>query len=734
MGAVWGDYDNDGFEDLFLYKYGRPELFHNDGGRGFTPAGERAGLPQWLNANSAVWFDYDRDGWLDLFVAGYWPETLNLWTLDTTRIMPESFEYAENGGRKYLLRNRGDGTFEDTTAAAGITSRRWTLAVGAADLLGTGYPDLFLANDYGVSELFANRPGTAGGSRHFVDVGRDTGVGRTPKSGMNASFGDVFNDGRLSIYKTNISEPGVLVQANDLWVPKASAGGVREFDNLASSLGVDLGGWSWGAQFGDLNNDGTLDIYLVNGYVSAGDRTSYWYDFAEIAVGHSAIIGDARNWPAMNGRSLSGYQRKRVWVNDGLGHFTEVAQIVGATDVHDGRAVALADLSNTGVLDVIVANQRGPLLLYKNAVQPGRHWVAFELEGSASNRSAIGARVELQWSGQSAGAGGQRRQRLQRAEPAPAALRAGRRGAGGPRGDPLALGPAPDDREPAGRHGAQDHGAAMSPGTAAIAPPSGVRSFITLDNRFLGPILITCILVAGHLSFGILEGYERTGVAIATAILAEMALGRLTYGQWPHLASAYITGISVGILVRSPFVWPYFLGSLISITSKYVLPAQRPPPLEPVELRRQCRAVARAGHGVAPQHPVGQHGLADGGHLDPRRRHRLARRAPAHQRDLRRVVLPAVVRPQRGDRQSVAGQRRADHWADVPALHLLHGHRSEDDGAAEVGAVPGRVPGGVRRDAAAAGRGRLCAVLRARAGRAGGAAHRDLAGVAERAK
>ncbi len=98
---------------------------------------------------------------------------------------------------------------------------------------------------------------------------------------MNASFGDVFNDGRLSIYKTNISEPGVLVQANDLWVPKARAAGAGlEFENLASTMGVDLGGWSWGAQFGDLNNDGTLDLYLVNGYVSAGERTSYWYDFA----------------------------------------------------------------------------------------------------------------------------------------------------------------------------------------------------------------------------------------------------------------------------------------------------------------------------------------------------------------------------------------------------------------------------------------------------------------------
>jgi hypothetical protein len=393
MGAVWGDYDNDGFEDLLVYKYGAPRLFHNDAGRAFTDVSARAGLPAWVNANSATWLDFDRDGRLDLFIAGYWPETVNLWRLDTTRIMPESFEYANNGGRKYLLRNSGGGRFEDVTRAAGIDSRRWTLAVAAADLRGTGYPDLFFANDYGVSELYANQ----GGAR-FVDVAETTGVGRTPKSGMNASFGDIFNDGRLAIYKANISEPGVLVQGNDLWVPKGDAGG-GEYDNLATSLGVDLGGWSWGAQFGDLNNDGTLDLYLVNGYVSAGERSSYWYDFSVIAVGHSSIIGDARNWPDMRGRSFSGYQRKRVWVNDGVGRFTDVAQSVGAGDTYDGRAVAFADLGNRGVLDVIVANQGGPALVYRNTVAPGRHWIDVELEGTASNRSAFGARVEVTWGG-----------------------------------------------------------------------------------------------------------------------------------------------------------------------------------------------------------------------------------------------------------------------------------------------------------------------------------------------
>ncbi len=394
MGSVWADYDNDGWEDLLLYKYGQPELFHNDGGKGFTAVGERAGLPAWVNANSATWLDYDRDGRVDIFLAGYWPDGVDLWKLETTRIMPESFEYASNGGRKYLLWNRGDGTFEDRTEAMGIRSGRWTLAVTAADLLGTGYPDLFLANDYGVSELFANRAG-----KEFVDVANESGVGRTPKSGMNAAVGDIFNDGRLAIYKTNISEPGVLVQGNDLWVPRAEGGARVEYENLASSVGVDLGGWSWGAQFGDLNNDGNQDLYVTNGYVSAGERSSYWYDFAVIAVGHSNIIGDAANWPPMRGRSLSGYQRKRVWINDGLGRFTEVAQVVGASDTHDGRAVALADLGNRGVLDVIVANQRGPLLVYRNHVEPGRHWIQFELEGTRTNRSAIGARVELHWNG-----------------------------------------------------------------------------------------------------------------------------------------------------------------------------------------------------------------------------------------------------------------------------------------------------------------------------------------------
>ncbi len=393
MGAVWGDYDNDGFDDLFLYKWGKPELFHNDAGRGFTRVTDTAGLPGWVNANTAVWFDYDRDGRLDLFLGGYFREDLNLWKLDNTLIMPESFEYAKNGGRKYLFNNLGDGKFEEVSRAMGIDSNRWALAATAADLRGTGYPDLFVANDYGVSELYLNE-----GGKRFVESGERAGVGFAPKSGMSAALGDILNQGKFSIYVSNISEEGTLLQGNNLWVQNPNSADLK-FENQAGNFGVELGGWSWGSQFGDLNNDGDLDLFLTNGFISGDKSTNYWYDYSKITPGNNSIIADAKNWAPIAGRSLSGYQTKKVWVNDGAGRFNDVAQIVGVRETFDGRAVAMADLWNRGVLDVIVANQNGPVLIYKNAVDPANRWIDLDLEGTTGNRDAIGAQVRVFWNG-----------------------------------------------------------------------------------------------------------------------------------------------------------------------------------------------------------------------------------------------------------------------------------------------------------------------------------------------
>ena len=231
MGSVWGDYDNDGYEDLFVYKWGKPELFHNDAGQKFSRVTDKAGLPSWVNANTAVWFDYDRDGKLDLFLGGYYAEDVDLWHLKNTKMMPESFEYAKNGGRKYLFHNLGDGSFEEVSQKVGIDTRRWALATTVADLRGTGNQDLFIANDYGISELFFND------GKQFREVGNQTGVGFSPKSGMNASVGDILNQGRYAIYVSNISEEGILIQGNNLWVPReGTSGDSLKYDNLARAM------------------------------------------------------------------------------------------------------------------------------------------------------------------------------------------------------------------------------------------------------------------------------------------------------------------------------------------------------------------------------------------------------------------------------------------------------------------------------------------------------------------
>jgi len=394
MGAVWGDYDNDGYEDLFLFKWGKPRLFHNEGGKKLVDVTEGSGLPTWVNANCAIWLDFDNDGLPDLFIGGYYKEDIDLSNLKTTKIMPESFRYANNGGRKYLFKNMGNGKFKDVTAEYGLTSTKWVLAAGAVDLNGDGYPDLIVANDYNTDELYINE-----GGKKFVEMGRQSGMGEIPKSGMSVAFGDIDNSGQIGIYTTNITEPGILIQGNNYWKPTGPETHVPKFANLAQLDGIENAGWSYGSQFGDLNNDGYVDLYVANGFISGKKGTSYWYDYSKVTGGNSAIIGDAKNWPDMQGKSQSGYQQDKIWLNNANGLFEDVSGKVCPDATYDGRAVAMADLWNRGVLDVIVANQNNVPLVYKNDVENHNHWIDFDLHGTVSNASAIGAKVELEWDG-----------------------------------------------------------------------------------------------------------------------------------------------------------------------------------------------------------------------------------------------------------------------------------------------------------------------------------------------
>ena len=398
MGSTWGDYNNDGFEDLLVYRWGRPALFRNEGGSRFTEVTEEAGLSMRVNSNSAFWFDYNRDGLLDLFIGGYYHEDVNLFDLEDTRMMPDSYEYATNGGLNYLFRNNGDGTFSDVSEESGIQeTRKWTLAATAADINNNGYPDIIVANDYGVDEILINQNG-----ERFLNAGEETGIGFVPKSGMSAAIGDFMNRGEYSIYITNISEAGVLMQGNNLWVPSTSDENQTEiprYRNLAGNMGVEIGEWGYGGLFVDMNNDGYLDLYVANGYVSDEPDTDYWYDYSRVVGGNRNIIIDANNWPAMKNRSFSGYQTNKIWLNDGAGRFREVAGTVGGALNLDSRAVAYADLSGNGSLDLIVASQNQPVKIFRNFVEEQRNWVGFRLSGTQSNHSAIGAEVLLYWDG-----------------------------------------------------------------------------------------------------------------------------------------------------------------------------------------------------------------------------------------------------------------------------------------------------------------------------------------------
>ncbi|MFN2570053.1 MAG: CRTAC1 family protein [Gemmatimonadales bacterium] len=385
MGGVWGDYDNDGLEDLLVYKWGYLQLLRNLGDLHFADVTEQAGLRRWMNSNGAIWLDFDRDGLLDLYVTGYFRSDIDFWHLKTTRIMQQSWEFASNGGKNLLFKNLGNGRFADVTDSLGVGSTRWTLAAAAADFDDDGWPDIYLANDYGPEELFLNKEG-----KRF-ELAR-AGLEDDSKSGMAVALGDVYNRGRLDAFITNISEKGFLFQGNNLRLNFLKE--LHRFDEVASGPVADAG-WAWGAQFGDLNNDGLLDLVVANGFISADSGREYWYAMSKIAGAQGDIFEDAKNWPPIGRASLSGYERSRVLLNQGQTGFVDVAVTAGVTDRLDGRAVVMADLFNRGVLDVVIANEKARPLLYRNAGSPG-HWVEFKLIGTRSNRSAIGAEVTIE--------------------------------------------------------------------------------------------------------------------------------------------------------------------------------------------------------------------------------------------------------------------------------------------------------------------------------------------------
>jgi hypothetical protein len=386
--ALWLDYNNDGRLDLLVVRFGHSQLFENLGDGTFKDVTTQAGLnKQYLNSIVAIAFDYDRDGYVDILLGNYF-QPVDLFHPSTPHFFPESFETANNGGGVTLYHNNRDGTFTDVTDKAGLRFSGWVLALGHADVDHDGDDDLYVAVDFGQDRFFVNN-----GDRTFTDM-TEKAIGADTKKGMNADWGDFNNDGLFDVYVTNITDE-YMREGNFLW----KNNGDGTFSDVARETGTYDTGWGWAGKFFDYDNDGWQDLYVVNGWVSAGPE-NYVVDIFQLLTSPNVDLSDARNWPPMGNKTLSGYQEKCLFHNEGGTLFKNEAARHGLNSKLDGRGIAVADFDNDGRLDLLVSNANARPLLYHNIQPTGNHWVQFTLKGTQSNAFAVGARLWVTAGGQ----------------------------------------------------------------------------------------------------------------------------------------------------------------------------------------------------------------------------------------------------------------------------------------------------------------------------------------------
>ena len=373
QGVCTADYDNDGDEDLFVTYWGQNKLYRNHGDGAFDDVTAAAKLTysaaRW--STSCAFLDYDRDGHLDLIVANYVDLDLSTTPLPSSGLCrykglavacgPPGLP----GGRNFLYHNNGDGTFDDVSQKSGVarTKNTYALGVSTLDFDGDGWIDIYVANDSNPSTLYRNNhDGT------FTDIGVTAGCalsqdGRS-QSGMGIAIGDYDRNGTMDIFKTNFAGDTSTLYSN-------TGKGWCEDRTFASGIGVNTRWLGWGVGFIDLDNDGWLDLFLVNGHV----------------------------YPEVDSlKSEAGYkQPKVVYRNLRNGRFADVTAQLGApvTTPKAARGAAFADFDNDGDVDVVINNVHDTPDLFRLDQTVKHHWIALKLIGTKSNRSAIGSLVRV---------------------------------------------------------------------------------------------------------------------------------------------------------------------------------------------------------------------------------------------------------------------------------------------------------------------------------------------------
>lgn len=431
-GATFVDYDGDGDPDLALaVAYGCSRLLKNEwaetGKISFVDVTDQVFPEEHTVSLALTFFDWNRDAHLDLLIANAMSTTLraypdpkprfNLFKLPEPAytgdrrmfsFMHNGWHSADNGGLNIFYEGGPKGTFtRKDSVALGLHETRWSLAIGTADFNHDGFTDIYIANDFGPDNLYLNEAG-----KKFVDIkGRFFGeIGRDTYKGMNCSLADFDRNGYLDIYVSNVHH-SLQAEGSLLWMTYPSKDSFRPlFRDEATQRGaLNERRFGWGADTGDINNDGWIDIVQANGMLD--DRLDpmnhrykdYFYVNHKLMQSSPEIHTYADMWGDIRGRTIYPNEARRAYLNRGSTGkvvFTDIASLIGIAEPDNSRGVALVDLENDGDLDLIVTNQHGPVSVYRNNLRnteqiKSANFIGLTLIGNGvqTHRSAIGTRV-----------------------------------------------------------------------------------------------------------------------------------------------------------------------------------------------------------------------------------------------------------------------------------------------------------------------------------------------------
>lgn len=417
--ALFADFLNRGRQDLLVVRAGGPLLFLNQGNGKFElqPQAFRfTRAPQGTFTGAAA-ADYDRDGRLDIYFCVY-----NYYIGLTQYNYPIPYYDAQNGPPNFLFHNEGNATFTDRTAQTGLcqNNNRYSFACAWADYDSDGWPDLYVANDFGRKNLYHNH-----GDGTFTDVAASAGV-EDYGAGMSVCWLDYDNDGRTDLYVSDMwTAAGLRVTEQSAFQPEATLqtraflrqhasgnslfhnGGQGKFTDATALAGVAMGRWAWCSDAWDFDNDGFPDLYIANGFISGPSRRELSSFFWRQVVAQSPLEAKPspryqQGWNAINelirsDDTWAGYQRNVFYANDRHGGFADISGVAGLDFVQDSRSFALADFDHDGRIEVVLKNRNAPRLrILRTAMKSPGDSIAISLRGLHSNRDAIGAAVTIE--------------------------------------------------------------------------------------------------------------------------------------------------------------------------------------------------------------------------------------------------------------------------------------------------------------------------------------------------